>query len=278
MAQQKARSGHRNGLGIALVVALGHIHNVGSRPPGCRSWSGGCNELGRGCCRTQMKQRCRPVVIKFVGMLRTLARQYWRYVPPSFPGRNFQQIIIGRLSVGLSFFSPEISEITGFRWYIHASDFPPKSQHDEVLNLLNGLQVLHVESDVLKGYRFFWGAISVYSVSCMSNVIFNPSLLNWSSLILTVAHIYLHIYLHLYLQIYLSIYLSICPSIYLFIYLSIHLSIYLSKYPSIHRSIHPSIYLSTYLSTRSQEQLKSINLYAAHLAMMMSMIIDIDLE
>ena len=35
------------------------------------------------------------------------------------------------------------------------------------------------------------GAISVYSVSCMSNVIFNPSLLNWSSLILTVAHIYI---------------------------------------------------------------------------------------
>ena len=47
----------------------------------------------------------------------------------------------------------------------------------------------NIESDVLKGYRFFGGAISVYSVSCMSNVIFNPSLLNWSSLILTVAHI-----------------------------------------------------------------------------------------
>ena len=35
---------------------------------------------------------------------------------------------------------------------------------------------------------FGGGAISVYSVSFMSNVIFNPSLLNWSSLILTVAH------------------------------------------------------------------------------------------
>ena len=45
----------------------------------------------------------------------------------------------------------------------------------------------NIESDVLKGYRFLGGAISVYSVSCMSNVIFNPSLLNWSSLILTVA-------------------------------------------------------------------------------------------
>ena len=53
----------------------------------------------------------------------------------------------------------------------------------------------NIESDVLKGYRFFGGAISVYSVSCMSNVIFNPSLLNWSSLILTVAHIYLGIFL-----------------------------------------------------------------------------------
>ena len=54
----------------------------------------------------------------------------------------------------------------------------------------------NIESDVLKGYRFLGGAISVYSVSCMSNVIFNPSLLNWSSLILTVAHIYIYIYLY----------------------------------------------------------------------------------
>ena len=49
--------------------------------------------------------------------------------------------------------------------------------------------MLHHEYDALKGYRFLGGAISFYSVSCMSDVIFNPSLLNWSSLILTVAHI-----------------------------------------------------------------------------------------
>ena len=48
--------------------------------------------------------------------------------------------------------------------------------------------MLHHEYDALKGYRFLGGAISFYSVSCMSDVIFNPSLLNWSSLILTVAH------------------------------------------------------------------------------------------
>jgi len=62
---------------------------------------------------------------------RLWARQYWRYVPPSFPGPNPQQMVIGRFSVGpvgLSVFSPEISEITGFGWYIHASDFPPNSQ------------------------------------------------------------------------------------------------------------------------------------------------------
>ena len=41
-----------------------------------------------------------------------------------FRARNFSRW----LSVGLSVFSPEISEITAFRWYIHASDFPPKSQ------------------------------------------------------------------------------------------------------------------------------------------------------
>ena len=54
--------------------------------------------------------------------------------------------------------------------------------------------MLHHEYDALKGYRFFGGAISFYSVSCMSDVIFNPSLLNWSSLILTVAHIYIYIH------------------------------------------------------------------------------------
>ena len=53
--------------------------------------------------------------------------------------------------------------------------------------------MLHHEYDALKGYRFLGGAISFYSVSCMSDVIFNPSLLNWSSLILTVAHIYIYI-------------------------------------------------------------------------------------
>ena len=55
-------------------------------------------------------------------------------------------------------------------------------------------RMLHHEYDALKGYRFLGGAISFYSVSCMSDVIFNPSLLNWSSLILTVAHIYMSIY------------------------------------------------------------------------------------
>ena len=53
--------------------------------------------------------------------------------------------------------------------------------------------MLHHEYDALKGYRFLGGAISFYSVSCMSDVIFNPSLLNWSSLILTVAHMYKYI-------------------------------------------------------------------------------------
>ena len=51
--------------------------------------------------------------------------------------------------------------------------------------------MLHHEYDAPKGYRFLGGAISFYSVSCMSDVIFNPSLLNWSSLILTVAHMFM---------------------------------------------------------------------------------------
>ena len=108
--------------------------------------------------------------------------------PPSFPGANFQQMVIARLSLGLSFL--------GLRNFL-------KLCHDEkpctwwlgekgVGSLQSRLaRMLHHEYDALKGYRFLGGAISFYSVSCMSDVIFNPSLLNWSSLILTVAHIYM---------------------------------------------------------------------------------------
>ena len=108
--------------------------------------------------------------------------------PPSFPGANFQQMVIARLSLGLSFL--------GLRNFL-------KLCHDEKPCTwwlgekgLGSLQsrlarMLHHEYDALKGYRFLGGAISFYSVSCMSDVIFNPSLLNWSSLILTVAHIYM---------------------------------------------------------------------------------------
>ena len=103
--------------------------------------------------------------------------------PPSFPGANFQQMVIARLSLGLSFL--------GLRNFL-------KLCHDEKPCTwwlgekgLGSLQsrlarMLHHEYDALKGYRFLGGAISFYSVSCMSDVIFNPSLLNWSSLILTV--------------------------------------------------------------------------------------------
>ena len=115
--------------------------------------------------------------------------------PPSFPGANFQQMVIARLSLGLSFL--------GLRNFL-------KLCHDEKPwtwwlgeKGLGSLQsrlarMLHHEYDALKGYRFLGGAISFYSVSCMSNVIFNPSLLNWSSLILTVAHIYIYnIYIYI---------------------------------------------------------------------------------
>ena len=95
-------------------------------------------------------------------------------------------MVIARLSLGLSFL--------GLRNFL-------KLCHDEKPCTwwlgekgLGSLQsrlarMLHHEYDALKGYRFLGGAISFYSVSCMSDVIFNPSLLNWSSLILTVAHI-----------------------------------------------------------------------------------------
>ena len=107
--------------------------------------------------------------------------------PPSFPGAKFQQMVIARLSLGLSFL--------GLRNFL-------KLCHDEKPCTwwlgekgLGSLQsrlarMLHHEYDALKGYRFLGGAISFYSVSCMSDVIFNPSLLNWSSLILTVAHLF----------------------------------------------------------------------------------------
>ena len=110
--------------------------------------------------------------------------------PPSFPVANFQQMVIARLSLGLSFL--------GLRNFL-------KLCHDEKPCTwwlgekgLGSLQsrlarMLHHEYDALKGYRFLGGAISFYSVSCMSDVIFNPSLLNWSSLILTVAHMSSHL-------------------------------------------------------------------------------------
>ena len=96
-------------------------------------------------------------------------------------------MVIARLSLGLSFL--------GLRNFL-------KLCHDEKPCTwwlgekgLGSLQsrlarMLHHEYDALKGYRFLGGAISFYSVSCMSDVIFNPSLLNWSSLILTVAHVF----------------------------------------------------------------------------------------
>ena len=91
--------------------------------------------------------------------------------PPSFPGANFQQMVIARLSLGLSFL--------GLRNFL-------KLCHDEKPCTwwlgekgLGSLQsrlarMLHHEYDALKGYRFLGGAISFYSVSCMSDVIFNP--------------------------------------------------------------------------------------------------------
>ena len=102
-------------------------------------------------------------------------------------------MVIARLSLGLSFL--------GLRNFL-------KLCHDEKPCTwwlgekgLGSLQsrlarMLHHEYDALKGYRFLGGAISFYSVSCMSDVIFNPSLLNWSSLILTVAHMIFHISVH----------------------------------------------------------------------------------
>ena len=129
------------------------------------------------------------VVVETTSMLRNIF--CWKGFgpvtgPPSFPGANFQQMVIARLSLGLSFL--------GLRNFL-------KLCHDEkpctwwlgekgLGSLLSRLaRMLHHEYYALKGYRFFGGAISFYSVSCMSDVIFNSSLLNWSSLILTVAHI-----------------------------------------------------------------------------------------
>ena len=105
--------------------------------------------------------------------------------PPSFPGANFQQMVIARLSLGLSFL--------GLRNFLNlCHDEKPCTWWlgEKGLGSLQSrlARMLHHEYDALKGYRFLGGAISFYSVSCMSDVIFNPSLLNWSSLILTVAH------------------------------------------------------------------------------------------
>ena len=103
--------------------------------------------------------------------------------PPSLPGANFQQMVIARLSLGLSFLGlRNFLKLCPCTWWLG----------EKGLGSLQSrlARMLHHEYDALKGYRFLGGAISFYSVSCMSDVIFNPSLLNWSSLILTVAHMF----------------------------------------------------------------------------------------
>ena len=107
--------------------------------------------------------------------------------PPSFPGANFHQMLIARLSPGLSFLG-----LRNFLRLCHDEKPCTWWLGEKGLGSLQSrlARMLHHEYDALKGYRFLGGAISFYSVSCMSNVIFNPSLLNWSSLILTVAHIH----------------------------------------------------------------------------------------
>ena len=110
--------------------------------------------------------------------------------PPSFPGANFQQMVIARLSLGLSFLG-----LQNFLKLCHDEKPCTWWLGEKGLGSLQSrlARMLHHEYDALKGYRFLGGAISFYSVSCMSDVIFNPSLLNWSSLILTVAHIYIYV-------------------------------------------------------------------------------------
>ena len=109
-------------------------------------------------------------------------------------------MVIARLSLGLSFL--------GLRNFLKlCRDEKPCTWWlgEKGLGSLQSrlARMLHHEYDALKGYRFLGGAISFYSVSCMSDVIFNPSLLNWSSLILTVAHIYIHTHTHICVSIYL---------------------------------------------------------------------------
>ena len=93
-------------------------------------------------------------------------------------------MVIARLSLGLSFLG-----LRNFLKLCHDEKPCTWGLGEKGLGSLQSrlARMLHHEYDALKGYRFLGGAISFYSVSCMSDVIFNPSLLNWSSLILTVA-------------------------------------------------------------------------------------------
>ena len=92
-------------------------------------------------------------------------------------------MVIARLSLGLSFLG-----VRNFLKLCHDEKPCTWWLGEKGLGSLQSrlARMLHHEYDALKGYRFLGGAISFYSVSCMSDVIFNPSLLNWSSLILTV--------------------------------------------------------------------------------------------
>ena len=109
--------------------------------------------------------------------------------PPSFPGANFSKngyrSIAGVIVLGLQIFFQSLKlchDEKPCTWWLGEKGLgSPQSRL---------ARMLHHEYDAPEGYRFVLeGSLSFYSVSWMYIVIFNHSLLNWSSHILTVAHI-----------------------------------------------------------------------------------------
>ena len=105
---------------------------------------------------------------------------------PLFQGANFQQMVIVSVIVWGLRISSKISN------YVMKRNLAPGDLVKKAWDLCNqdwpGCSIMNMMH--LKVIVFLGGALSFYSVSCMYKVIFNPSLLNWSSLTLTVAHIW----------------------------------------------------------------------------------------
>ena len=98
-----------------------------------------------------MQTRCHRMFVCGHAQNRLWARQYWRYVPPSFPGPNFQ---LGRV---IGFFSWNFRNFRLEGGTFTQATFLPNLKHDEILNLLKWAPSASCWKWCTERLSFFWG-------------------------------------------------------------------------------------------------------------------------